>query len=236
MGHTVDLRHDGYRTPLLEYMPGIPMPKPATYPSNRMWQAIMGSSNTVGVAQWSKGAYSVNASQLQDDVAIIRSKVGTNPSFRGTFQNTNVYTKPTTGSCASIPAALTATGFHTPDSEHRYLVRTLSNTTASQVQMFGTVSFDPNVRVQISYEPVALRNGTWVTTGSRVLCTRPDIYGDDAARRENVCTRTLAGTFRVIFRNIGLSRSETNPAPAANSPEFPSYGSLGRMTARFCFV
>ncbi|MBR4105061.1 MAG: hypothetical protein IKK39_13500, partial [Thermoguttaceae bacterium] len=62
IGHAMGLSHDGYEHD--EY-----------YGGNATWGPIMGVGYTSAITQWSDGSY-VNATNLQDDVAIIASKVG----------------------------------------------------------------------------------------------------------------------------------------------------------------
>ncbi|MBQ7815408.1 MAG: hypothetical protein IJ387_13070, partial [Thermoguttaceae bacterium] len=62
IGHAMGLSHDGYEHD--EY-----------YGGNATWGPIMGVGYNSAITQWSDGSY-VNATNLQDDVAIIASKVG----------------------------------------------------------------------------------------------------------------------------------------------------------------
>ncbi|MBO9203751.1 MULTISPECIES: Ig-like domain-containing protein [Niastella] len=61
VGHTLGLAHDGRTTPDEEY-----------YQGQGNWAPIMGVGYYVSLVQWSKGEYA-NASQTQDDLAIITS-------------------------------------------------------------------------------------------------------------------------------------------------------------------
>lgn len=61
VGHTLGLSHDGRTNPVEEY-----------YKGQGNWAPIMGVGYYVSLVQWSKGEYA-NASQTQDDLAIITS-------------------------------------------------------------------------------------------------------------------------------------------------------------------
>ena len=61
IGHTLGLSHDGRTNPVEEY-----------YEGQGGWAPIMGVGYYVSLVQWSKGEYA-NASQKQDDLAIITS-------------------------------------------------------------------------------------------------------------------------------------------------------------------
>lgn len=164
--------------------------------------------------------------------------MGTNPSFKGNYGDNTVYTKPINSAClllGGIPDR-----FSTRDSQQTFVFRVPPAPTS--VRMYMYVGFDPNVRVEISYEPVRrLSTGAWVAAGTRVMCSRMDIYGTDNGlfdRTTAACTRRLAATFttntyRVIFKNVGLSATES-PAPPAQSPPFSSYGSVGYARASIC--
>lgn len=68
VGHTLGLAHDGLKSPRTEYYQGHGA-------GATSWAPIMGVGYYVNLVQWSKGEYA-NASQTQDDLAIITTQNG----------------------------------------------------------------------------------------------------------------------------------------------------------------
>ena len=81
VGHTLGLSHDGQGETLY-------------YAGHRNWAPIMGMGYWQPLTQWSKGEYA-DATQLQDDVAILRRKLGGVAHDAGTSRQTARLMKPT---------------------------------------------------------------------------------------------------------------------------------------------
>ncbi|HJQ07730.1 MAG TPA: fibronectin type III domain-containing protein [Nocardioides sp.] len=75
IGHTLGLSHDGL-------YPSGTSSHQEYYPGRAGWGPIMGDPYSMPMSQWSNGTYA-NASNTEDDVAIIRSTLGPRPDESG---------------------------------------------------------------------------------------------------------------------------------------------------------
>jgi hypothetical protein len=100
LGHNLGLSHDG--TASLGYYDGHGT-------GNVSWAPIMGVGYSKNVSQWSKGEYP-GASQKQDDIAIITSKLTLRPDDHGQTRTTATPLALTNNGVVTSPTPVTAPG------------------------------------------------------------------------------------------------------------------------------
>jgi hypothetical protein len=173
----------------------------------------------VGLDQWSRGQYT-SANNQEDDVARIRSLVGTRPNtatapagctnFKLPYRDLTAV--PSTTTITYPQAAITC-----QSGNHQYPMRIRGRFTI-------TVSpvAESNLRFQVQRFRAVLSRGQWVTSGSGTTLGANDAYSSTSV----VYTAPSAiTTGNYIFRITAIAQPT-----ATNTFAFPAYGSMGFYT------
>lgn len=201
LGHNLGLSHDG--TVGQEYYGG----HGTRFPVNEAWGPIMGSSSDNSIMQWSKGEYA-RASNLEDDLAIIRTKLGVRPD--------DVGNDPASASALAVTATATTRfdGFLGDPSDVDVFA---FDATAGE----WVVNVDPFVSTRTGRVP-----GGNVDMKLELLDAAGRVFetADPTIRREASIRRTLAaGRHYVRVTPTGWG------SPLADPPSgYTNYGSIGQ--------
>lgn len=202
IGHNLGLSHDGNLdgTSTNQYYSGHAN-------GSISWAPIMGSSYDRTITQWSQGEY-YNASNPQDDLAILSAYLGYDPDDHGDSTASATFLISTDTTNLSSSAVIETTG--DPD-------------LFSFITAAGTVA--------ITSTPYRADSGTWGGNSDLALI----LYRADgtmitsnnpvSSASANIEIWLDAGTYYVEIRPVGLGN------PYASTPTgYTSYGSLGQYT------
>jgi hypothetical protein len=172
----------------------------------------------VGLDQWSNGQYP-KASNTEDDVLIIRNRIGTRPSTVGAPAGCTLSV--TYSDLTSVPSTTTITypqaAITCANGQHQYPVKIRGRYTI-------TVSPVPesNLRFQVQIFTAALSGGQWVTTNTGLTLGANDAY-DSTSVVYTAPSAITTGDY--IFRITAIAQPT-----ATNTYAFPAYGSMGFYT------
>lgn len=190
VGHTLGLEHDG--TPASEYYFGHGS-------GATSWNAIMGGGSSAQVTQWSRGQY-INASNTEDDLAIITSQNGFGYRVDDYGNGTTTATRLTT-----VGPKVQQTGIITTSTDRDFFY---FDTTGGLMDLkFGVAQMGANLDI---YVRLYDSNGTVIGSNNPV---------DQLTAR---ISRTLAaGRYYLSIDGIGKD------SPLAVADGYTDYGSLG---------
>jgi hypothetical protein len=212
LGHNLGLSHDG-KTGVNEYYGGHGS-------GETSWGPIMGASYTRNISQWSKGEY-YNASNTQDDLALIAGKLSYRPDDHGNTPGA------ATRLTISANGAITST---TPDTDPRntnpvnkgVLERNTDTDTFSFVTGGGAISLSaaswitPNGRTYGGNLDILLQ--LYNSAGQLLLTNNPS-----PGTAATIQTNLAEGIYYLAIKGTGVG-NPTNSTPSG----YTGYGTIGQ--------
>jgi len=195
-GHNLGLSHDGLKKAKEEYYAGHGW-------GETSWGPIMGSPHAVFVTQWSKGEY-YDANNLQDDIAIITSKLGLRKSAASTSRSKAKVLKVSGRKFAD-------TGILGPGDSHWYSFTTAKGKVTVAASPFRSVWNEHGGNVDLRIDLVD-------ADGKVVKSSNPS-----GATSASLSYKASKGVYYLRVRGAGEGFPHLNPPSG-----YTSYGSVGQ--------